>query len=92
MSTTYPHLSLLPSLLTFPSLITPEWQIIRLGSSMAFDKATPAIPRYAPFVAAGFFFGPASFLHEVRGLRLQSHLLTYTLTHSSYTHTQSHST
>jgi hypothetical protein len=42
-----------------------EWQIIRLGSSMAFDHSIPSVPRYAPFVAAGFFFGPAQFLHEV---------------------------
>ncbi len=42
-----------------------EWQIIRLGSSMAFDHKIPDVPKYAPFVAAGFFFGPASFLKEV---------------------------
>ncbi len=42
-----------------------EWQIIRLGSSMAFDKSIPAVPKYAPFVAAGFFFAPALFLKEV---------------------------
>ncbi|KAJ1415736.1 GlcNAc-domain-containing protein, partial [Ochromonadaceae sp. CCMP2298] len=42
-----------------------EWQIIRLGSSMAFDRTAPHIPRYAPFVAAGFFFASAAFLHEV---------------------------
>ena len=32
---------------------------------MAFDKSIPEVPKYAPFVAAGFFFGSASFLHEV---------------------------
>jgi len=42
-----------------------EWQIIRLGSSLPFDKSIPAVPKYAPFVAAGFFFGYAQFLHEV---------------------------
>jgi len=42
-----------------------EWQIIRLGSSIAFDREIPAVAKYAPFVAAGFFFSPASFLHEV---------------------------
>ena len=42
-----------------------EWQIIRLGSSLAFDKSVPAAPKYAPFVAAGFFFAPADFLHDV---------------------------
>ncbi len=42
-----------------------EWQIIRLGSSMAFDSAIQQTPRYAPFVAAGFFFSWGGFLHEV---------------------------
>jgi hypothetical protein len=42
-----------------------EWQIIRLGSSMAFDHAIPSIPIYAPFVAAGFFFTYSDFLYEV---------------------------
>lgn len=42
-----------------------EWQIIRLGSSLAFDSSIPDRPKYAPFVAAGFFFGPADFLYEV---------------------------
>ena len=42
-----------------------EWQIIRLGSSMAFDRSIPPVPKHAPFVAAGFFFAPAIFLHEV---------------------------
>ena len=42
-----------------------EWQIIRLGSSLPFDKKIHDVPVYAPFVAAGFFFGPADFLHEV---------------------------
>lgn len=42
-----------------------EWQIIRLGSSMAFDSKVPETPRYAPFVAAGFFFAWGGFLHEV---------------------------
>lgn len=32
---------------------------------MAFDKTIPAVPKYAPFVAAGFFFAPANFLYEV---------------------------
>ena len=42
-----------------------EWQIIRLGTGQAFDSRFYDIPRYAPFVAAGFFFGPATLLHEV---------------------------
>lgn len=42
-----------------------EWQIIRLGSSLAFDRKIPDKPRYAPFVAAGFFFSYADFLYEV---------------------------
>jgi [Skp1-protein]-hydroxyproline N-acetylglucosaminyltransferase len=42
-----------------------EWQIIRLGSSMTFDSFVPKTPRYAPFVAAGFFFSWGGFLHEV---------------------------
>lgn len=42
-----------------------EWQIIRLGSSMAFDSSVQSSPRYAPFVAAGFFFSWGGFLHEV---------------------------
>jgi [Skp1-protein]-hydroxyproline N-acetylglucosaminyltransferase len=42
-----------------------EWQIIRLGSSMTFDKAIPKVPLYAPFVAAGFFFAEGTFLSEV---------------------------
>jgi [Skp1-protein]-hydroxyproline N-acetylglucosaminyltransferase len=42
-----------------------EWQIVRLGSSMAFDAMVPAVPKYAPFVAAGFFFCEGRFIHEV---------------------------
>lgn len=42
-----------------------EWQIIRLGSSMTFDKSIPKVPLYAPFVAAGFFFAEGVFLREV---------------------------
>ena len=42
-----------------------EWQIIRLGSSMTFDSSIPKTPRYAPFVAAGFFFAEGSFLKDV---------------------------
>jgi hypothetical protein len=42
-----------------------EWQIIRLLPSRIFEKSPPAIPPYAPFIAAGFFFGSAKFLHEV---------------------------
>jgi hypothetical protein len=42
-----------------------EWQIIRLEAAMRFDKTYSEIPRYAPFVAAGFFFAPASILYEV---------------------------
>lgn len=42
-----------------------EWQIIRLGSSLAFDHKIPDKPKYAPFVAAGFFFSYADFLYDV---------------------------
>lgn len=42
-----------------------EWQIIRLGTSLPFDRSIPARPKYAPFVAAGFFFAQGDFLHEV---------------------------
>lgn len=42
-----------------------EWQIVRLGSSLAFDHKIPDRPCYAPFVAAGFFFSYADFLYEV---------------------------
>ena len=42
-----------------------EWQIVRLSPSTAFDKMIPKKPRYAPFIAAGFIFAPANFLHEV---------------------------
>ena len=34
-------------------------------SSIAYEKEVPAVPVYAPFVAGGFFFAPALFLHEV---------------------------
>lgn len=42
-----------------------EWQIIRLGASFQYDKMYSDVPRYAPFVAAGFFFVGGSFLHDV---------------------------
>ena len=42
-----------------------EWQIIRLGTSLAFDHSFQSVPCYAPFVAAGFFFTTSQFLHEV---------------------------
>ena len=42
-----------------------ESQIIRLGSGMPFDNQISKVPLYAPFVAAGFFFGSAELLHEV---------------------------
>ena len=42
-----------------------EWQIIRLCSPLAFDKTTPKVPKYAPFIAAGFFFAPATCLYDV---------------------------
>lgn len=42
-----------------------ESQIIRLGSGLQFDRQLQAVPVYAPFVAAGFFFGPAELLREV---------------------------
>jgi len=61
------RVKLLNILYNFPTIsyCIIEWQIIRLGSSMAFDHKIPDVPKYAPFVAAGFFFGPASFLKEV---------------------------
>jgi hypothetical protein len=43
-----------------------EWSIIRLSPSRAFEYQIPSVPKYAPFVAAGFFFGPATLLSEVR--------------------------
>lgn len=42
-----------------------EWKIIRLGTSMPFDKKLRKEPAYAPFVAAGFYFIEGQFLHEV---------------------------
>lgn len=42
-----------------------EWQIIRLGSPVAFEKKAPKVAKYAPFIAAGFFFAPASCLNDV---------------------------
>ena len=47
-----------------------EWQIIRLGSGLAFDHQKRSVPAYAPFVAAGFFFGYADLLHEVSSILL----------------------
>eukprot|EP00638_Chattonella_subsalsa_P001786 CAMPEP_0117744186 /NCGR_PEP_ID=MMETSP0947-20121206/6602_1 /TAXON_ID=44440 /ORGANISM="Chattonella subsalsa, Strain CCMP2191" /LENGTH=507 /DNA_ID=CAMNT_0005561073 /DNA_START=162 /DNA_END=1685 /DNA_ORIENTATION=- len=41
-----------------------ESQIVRLGAGMFFDKEKIG-PRYAPFIAAGFFFTHSSFLAEV---------------------------
>ena len=46
-----------------------------VGNSIAFDHEIPAVPKYAPFIAAGFFFGPASFLHEVIKIPITSYLL-----------------
>lgn len=40
---------------------------------MAFDHKIPDVPKYAPFVAAGFFFGPASFLKEVGVTQFVAH-------------------
>jgi [Skp1-protein]-hydroxyproline N-acetylglucosaminyltransferase len=42
-----------------------EWQIIRLSPSRAYEAKPRSQPAYAPFVAAGFFFAPAQFLHDV---------------------------
>jgi hypothetical protein len=42
-----------------------EWEIIRLGSSRPFEKKSPKLPTYSPFVAAGFLFAPATMLQEV---------------------------
>lgn len=41
-----------------------EWHIIRLEASLP-PSTIPPVPDYAPFVAAGFLFGVADFLHEV---------------------------
>ena len=40
-------------------------RLLPIGNSLAFDKTIPATVKYAPFVAAGFLFAPALFLHEV---------------------------
>jgi hypothetical protein len=40
-------------------------RLLPIGNSLAFDKTIPATAKYAPFVAAGFLFAPALFLHEV---------------------------
>lgn len=42
-----------------------EWQIIRLSPSTAFESHALAIPTYAPFVAAGFYFTEGAVLSEV---------------------------
>jgi hypothetical protein len=42
-----------------------EWQIIRLGTGMRFDSTQSKVPLYAPFVAAGFYFAPATVLQDV---------------------------
>ncbi len=42
-----------------------EWNIIRLNPSRSYEKTVPAVPKYAPFVAAGFFFTTGSFLQDV---------------------------
>jgi [Skp1-protein]-hydroxyproline N-acetylglucosaminyltransferase len=42
-----------------------EWQIIRLSPSRSYESKPRSEPTYAPFVAAGFFFAPAQFLHDV---------------------------
>jgi hypothetical protein len=42
-----------------------EWQIVRLGASMKYDQVYSDVPRYAPFLAAGFFFVSGTFLHDV---------------------------
>ena len=41
-----------------------EWDIVRLAATAA-PREAPAVPAYAPFMAAGFMFGVADFLHEV---------------------------
>jgi [Skp1-protein]-hydroxyproline N-acetylglucosaminyltransferase len=42
-----------------------EWQIIRLSPSRSYESKPRNEPAYAPFVAAGFLFGPAQLLHDV---------------------------
>lgn len=42
-----------------------EWQIVRLSPSAPFDHSIPAEPKYAPFVAAGFYFTYGDVLAEV---------------------------
>ena len=42
-----------------------EGGIVRIQASMRFEHAPPARPKFAPFVAAGFFIAPATFLREV---------------------------
>ena len=42
-----------------------EWQIIRLSPSRSYERTSRSEPAYAPYIAAGFFFSKAQFLHEV---------------------------
>lgn len=42
-----------------------EHHIVRLSPSGPHEYSIPKVPKYAPFVAAGFFFGPASLLQDV---------------------------
>lgn len=41
-----------------------EFHIIRLAATEA-PATTPPVATYAPFVAAGFLFGPATMLYDV---------------------------
>ena len=43
-----------------------ESQIIRLQGSMQYDSVRPKSPKYAPFIAAGFFFTLGEFVNEVK--------------------------
>ena len=42
-----------------------EGGIVRIQASNRFERSPPAAPKFAPFVAAGFFVAPATFLKDV---------------------------
>ena len=39
--------------------------MIRLAGSEQLDRVNTGVPRFAPFVAAGFYFASAAFLRDV---------------------------
>ena len=42
-----------------------EYQIVRLEGSVDYDRVDVGVPRFAPFVAAGYYVAHSSFLQEV---------------------------